>query len=166
MLRQRSSISFSLASVLCTRANNRIFCPKTPCQGPRARLAAGAVWIRQEVERGFKAERFILAFDREFQTRHRFIEKPVPRGGPDGGLVMQKFLQLVRKLVRPHGPHPLEDRAIPRKVMIGVQLGVEFRVGNAIQFQREKDKRGRCALVTRSCASDMALARAVSAVFW
>ena len=54
---------------------------------------------------------------------------------------MQKFLQLVRQLVRAHGAHPLEHGLVTGKLGIGMERGVEIRIGNAVQLQREEHKR-------------------------
>ena len=78
---------------------------------------------------------------------------------------MQEFLQLVRQLVRAHGAHPLEHRAVAGQIGVGVQLGVELGVGNAVQLQREEHKRrGRIGHAVLRVGQ--ALARAVSVVFW
>ena len=57
------------------------------------RLAGLAVLVGQVVQRGFDAALFV-AYG-EFQTRDGFVEQPVPGGGADGGLVVEKFFQLV-----------------------------------------------------------------------
>ena len=112
-----------------------------PGQGMRRRLAPRPHRVGEEVQRGFQVQLFRLSLDGEHQPRHRLVEKLVPGGGPHHGLIVEKLLQLVRQLVRPHRAHPVEDRLVAGKVGIGGQQPGQMVVVQPVEFEREEHQR-------------------------
>ena len=64
-------------------------------QGPRRRLTLGAVGVGQQVQRRLKVQLLRFTLDGEHQPRHGFIEKLVPRAGPNDRGIVQIGFQLV-----------------------------------------------------------------------
>ena len=98
-----------------------------------------AVLFGQQVQRGFEVQ--LLPVDGELQPGHSFIKQPIPRGGPDRGLVMQKFLQLIGQLMRLHRAHPIKDGFIAGKFCVGGQQAGKMVIIQPIEFQPVENQR-------------------------
>ena len=141
ILRQRSSISFSLASVLWTRANSLMCLSNTSASARAAasRLARSVSVSRFSVDSRFSSSSF--ARDLEHQPRHRLVEQAVPGGAAHDRLVVQELLQLVRQLVGAHRAHPVEHRLVAGKIGVLRQQARQMRLVQPVEFQREEHQR-------------------------
>jgi hypothetical protein len=139
MPRQRSSISFSLASVLWTRAKRRRFFSKVSASARAPASRRGAVVVGQQVEGGF--ERQVLAVHGEGEGGDGLVEEPVPGGGADGGLVVEELLQLVRQLVGLHRAEAVEDGLVAGEVGVLREASGEVGVLDPVDLEREEDER-------------------------
>ena len=102
-------------------------------------LAERPVAVAELVERGGDRER--LAAHGDAHTGHRLVEQAYPGGASRDALIVEQALGLVRELVRAEDAQVTQPGRPGHERGVG-ELGVEFRVLDPVQLEREEDQVG------------------------